>query len=63
MERKEEELVLFATSIAMQLARGLSLDELEDLRCLINQVSCSISTLISQKCNCQKRKNLNLNKK
>lgn len=58
MERKEEELVLFATSIAMQLACGLSLDELEDLRCLINQVSCSISTLIAQKCNFQKRKNI-----
>lgn len=62
MERKEEELVLFATSIAMQLARGLSLEELEDLRCLINQVSCSISTLISEKHNCLKRKNLDLNK-
>lgn len=57
MERKEESLVLFATSIAMELARGLTLDELEELRCLVNQVSCSLSTLISQKHNFLKRKN------
>ena len=57
MKRKDEELVLLATSIAMQLAQGLTLDELEDLRCLVNQVSCSLSTLISNKYNCLKRQN------
>ncbi|MBP3431924.1 MAG: hypothetical protein J6K39_03635 [Clostridia bacterium] len=56
MARKDEELVLLATSIAMELANGLCMEELEDLRCLINQVLCSISTLISVKCNENKRK-------
>lgn len=56
MECKEEALVLFATSVAMQLSKGLSLEELEDLRCLINQVSCSISSLISQKYSFQKKR-------
>ncbi len=55
MTSTEEEKVLFATSIAMQLAEGLSLDELEDLRCLINQISCSLSTLISMQYNCVKK--------
>lgn len=54
MERNDEEMVLFATSIAMQLAKGLSIEELEDLRCLINQVACSLSTLIANRCNAAK---------
>lgn len=54
MSCTDEELVLLATSIAMELAKGLSLEELEDLRCLINQISCSISTLIGKKCNKKK---------
>lgn len=56
MECKDEQLVLFATSIAMQLAKDLDLDELEDLRCLVNQISCSLSTLISKKyCSLKKK--------
>lgn len=51
MDTKEESLILFATSIATQLACGLSVEELEDLRCLVNHVGCSISTIISLKCN------------
>lgn len=51
MECKDEELVLFATTIAMELAKGLTLEELEDLRSLVNQVSCSLSTLITKKYN------------
>lgn len=56
MACKEEELILLATSIAMELARGLELDELEDLRNLVNQVSCSLTTLINSKYNVLKRK-------
>lgn len=55
MNCKEENLVLFATSIAMELSKGLSVEELEDLRCLVNQISCSIGTLISSKMCAQKR--------
>ena len=56
MACNEEELVLLATSIAMELARGLSLPELEDLRNLVNQVSYSLTTLINNKYGMQKRK-------
>ena len=57
MDRKDEQLVLFATSIAMELAKGLSLEDLEDLRNLVNQVSCSLTTLINNKYGILKRKN------
>ena len=43
----DEEMVLLATSIAMELAKGLDVKELEQLRNLVNQISCSISTLIN----------------
>lgn len=56
MACKEEELILLATSIAMELARGLELEELEDLRNLVNQVSCSLTTLINSKYGVLKRK-------
>ncbi len=56
MNCSEEELIIFATSIAMELSKGLSVDELEDLRCIINQISCSISTLICTKVGAKKKK-------
>ena len=43
----DEELVLLATSIAMELAKGLDTKEIEQLRNLVNQVSCSLSALIN----------------
>ena len=55
MSQREEKMVLFATSIAMELAKDLDLDELEDLRALINQISCSLTTLINSRYNFQKR--------
>lgn len=51
----DEESVLFATSIAMELAKGLDLEEIEELRNLINQISCSLSTLINCKYHTKKR--------
>ena len=45
----DEELILFATSIAMELSKNLTIEELEDLNILINQISCSINTLIHKK--------------
>ena len=42
-----EEKVLLATSIAVELAKGLSVEEIEDLRNLINQISCSLSTILN----------------
>lgn len=57
MECKDEELVLMATTIAMQLAKGLDVEELEDLRNLVNQVSCSLTTLINNKYSFLKRRN------
>ncbi len=55
MSQREEKMVLFATSIAMELAKNLDLDELEDLRALINQISCSLTTLINARCNSKKK--------
>lgn len=49
MNEKDEELVLFATAVAMKLAQGLDIEELNDLRNLINQISCSLTTLINHK--------------
>ncbi len=49
MEQKDEEMILLATSIAMELAKGLSVEELEDLRNFVNQISCSISNLITRR--------------
>ena len=43
----DEESVLLATSLAMELAKGLSVEEIEELRNLINQISCSLSTLLN----------------
>lgn len=57
MECKDEDLVLLATTIAMELAKGLSIEELEDLRNLVNQVSCSLTTLINNKYGVLKRRN------
>lgn len=43
----DEELVLLATSIAMELANGLELEQIEELRNLVNQISCSLTSLIN----------------
>ncbi len=57
MGKKDEELVLFATSIAMQLATGLTVEEIDELRNLVNQISCSLSTLINcHRCSAGKNK-------
>lgn len=53
--RTDEEMVLFATSIAMELARGLSTEEIENLRNLINQISLSLGTLLGCRI-CHKQK-------
>ena len=45
----DEEEVLFATAIAMNLACGLDEEELCDLIRLVNQVSCSLSSLLTKK--------------
>ena len=47
MKCTDEELVLFATSIAMELAKDLDVSEIEELRNLVNQISCSLSSLIN----------------
>ena len=50
----DEELVLLATAIAMELAKGLDMEQIEQLRNLVNQISCSLSSLIN--CRFQHRK-------
>ncbi|MGN1201624.1 MAG: hypothetical protein ACI4R8_05180 [Candidatus Caccovivens sp.] len=55
MNCREEEMILFATSIAMELGKGLSLEELEDLKALINQIQCSLVNLIVSKYNTRNR--------
>ena len=56
MRDRDEELILLATSIAMELSRGLDIEELEDLRNFFNQISCSISNLITRRYCVSKRK-------
>ena len=51
----DEEMVLLATSIAMELAKGLDADEIEELKNLVNQISCSLSSLICCRYSCIKR--------
>lgn len=55
MRRTEEELVLLATAIAMELARGLDSDEINELCTLINQILCSLGNLTNCKNNRKKR--------
>ena len=56
MKQNDEEMVLFATSIAMQLAKGLDEEEIEQLLCLLNQIICSLSTLVGKKRLCKFKK-------
>ena len=56
MEQNDEQLVLFATSIAIQLAEGLSVCEIENLRNLINQISYTLGTIVGCKLNKEKCK-------
>jgi hypothetical protein len=46
-------MVLFATSVAMQLAKGLDEEEIEELRCLLNQIMCSLATLVGKRRLCK----------
>lgn len=62
MDCKEEKLVLFATTIVLQLARGCDFEDLEDLRIVINQMSSTINSLIASCYSSQKRKNKNQSK-
>ena len=53
----DEKMILLATSIAMELAKGLDVDELEDLRNFVNQIACSVSNLITRRyCVLKKKK-------
>ena len=52
-----EKLALFATQLAIDISKGKSLDDLFLLKNVINQVSCVLSTIISQKIDLDKRKN------
>lgn len=45
----DEEEILFATSIAMQLAWGLDREELCDLIRFVNQISCSLNSLVGKR--------------
>lgn len=57
MKCKDEEMIMLATAIAMELARGLNVEELEDLRNFVNQISCSVSNLITRRyCVLKKKK-------
>ncbi|MCI5797728.1 MAG: hypothetical protein MR024_03835 [Firmicutes bacterium] len=51
-----DKLALFATQIAIDISRGKELDDLFLLRTLIGQISCVMSTIISQKIDLDKRK-------
>jgi len=49
MIKNDEELIVLATTLAMQLAKGLTGEELDSLRMFLNQMCCSISSLINEK--------------
>ena len=51
--KTDEEMVMFATSVAMQLAKGLDEEEIEELRCLLNQIMCSLATLVGKRRLCK----------
>ncbi len=51
-----DKLALFATQIAIDISRGKELDDLFLLRTLIGQISCVMSTIISQKIDLDKRR-------
>ena len=51
---KEDDQVLLATSIAMELAKDLDVNGLCDLIGFVNQISCSLSTLLNIKKNNRK---------
>ena len=55
MACNDEENVLLATAIAMELAKGLNEHEIEDLRNLVNQISCSLSSLLHCRCSWQRK--------
>ena len=54
MKGTDEQFVLFATSIAIQLADGLTTEEISELQYFISQISYSLNTLAG----CKKIKNL-----
>ena len=54
MKGTDEQLVLFATSIAMELAKDLTIDEILQLQALLGQISFSLTTLVG----CKKTKKI-----
>lgn len=54
MKGTDEQFVLFATSIAIQLADGLTTEEISELQYFISQISYSLNTLAA----CKRLKNL-----
>mgnify|MGYP006962940727 CR=1 FL=1 len=51
-----DKLALFATQIAIDISRGKDLDDLFLIRTIIGQISCVLSTIISQKIDLDKKK-------
>ena len=44
-----EELILLASTIAVELSKGKDIRELKRIRSLINQISCTLTTIITEK--------------
>ncbi len=44
-----EKLVLIATQIALEISKGKSIAELNLIKSVVNQISCVLQTVISQK--------------
>lgn len=51
-----DKLALFATQIAIDISRGKDLNDLFLIRTIIGQISCVLSTIISQKIDLDKEK-------
>lgn len=51
-----DKLALFATQIAIDISKGKDLDDLFLIRTIIGQMSCVLSTIISQKIDLDKKK-------
>ncbi|MBQ8844757.1 MAG: hypothetical protein IJ008_01925 [Clostridia bacterium] len=51
MEEKDncEDIILIASALATQLSKGKTIREIIKIRSIVNQISCTLSTIITEK--------------
>ena len=55
-----QDIIVLVTYIAMELAKDKTIEEIKDLRDLINQISCSLNTLICMEIDKKDKKRKNI---